>query len=148
MQALLDTIAALQRPSDCARVFHGRGGQHPGCEHWTLDAYPPVWVLTSFQPVTDEAVAQVQAALTARWAAVAPGEPLNLVFQTRIDGRSETRLLSGSVPEPHVVTEAGARYAVPVLRSHTGWALPRDNGGGPLGGVRVRTGAGPAGVAS
>jgi 23S rRNA (cytosine1962-C5)-methyltransferase len=73
-------------------------------------------VLTSFQPVTDAAVAQVQAALTARWAAVAPGEPLNLVFQTRIDGRSETRLLSGSVPEPHVVTEAGARYAVHVLK--------------------------------
>ena len=59
---------------------------------------------------------QVQAALAQRWAHIAPDEPLNLVFQTRIDGRSDTRLLAGSVPEPHVVTERGARYAVHVLK--------------------------------
>lgn len=116
MQALLDTIAQANRPTDAQRVFHGRGGRHPGCEHWTLDAYPPVWLLTSFAAVGDDDVARVQTALAQRWADIAPNEPLNLVFQTRIDGRSETRLLSGSVPDPHVVTEAGARYAVHVLK--------------------------------
>ncbi|WP_342128835.1 class I SAM-dependent methyltransferase [Hydrogenophaga sp. OTU3427] len=116
MQALLDTIAALQQPTDCARVFHGRGGLFAGHEHWTLDAYPPVWVLTSFQPVADAEVAQVQQALATRWAQIAPDEALNLVFQTRVEGRSDTQLLAGSVPEPHVVTEGGARFAVHVLR--------------------------------
>ncbi|MDP3520493.1 MAG: class I SAM-dependent methyltransferase [Hydrogenophaga sp.] len=116
MQALLDAIAQAPRHIDAQRVFHGRGGQHPGFEHWTLDAYPPVWVLTSFKSVSDDELAQVQAALTQRWAHIAPGEPLNLVFQTRIDGRSETHLLAGSVPEPHVVSEGGARYGVHVLK--------------------------------
>ena len=146
MQALLQAIARLPVPTDAQRFFHGRGGLHPGCEHWTLDAYPPVWVLTSFQPVSDDDLATVGAALAARWAEIAPGQPLNWVFQCRSSVthtrqptqtvaaaednapagtghggttshvRTDTRLMAGSVPEPHVVTEAGARYAVHVLR--------------------------------
>ncbi len=54
MHALLNAIATMEMPTDAQRIFHGRGGLHPGCEHWALDAFPPVWVLTSFQPVTDE----------------------------------------------------------------------------------------------
>ena len=116
MQALLDAIATMDRPTDAQRLFHGRGGLHPGCEHWTLDAYPPVWVLTSFAPVSEADLATVGEALQARWAQIAPGEPLNWVFQTRAEVRSETRLMAGSVPDPHVVTEDGARYLVHVLR--------------------------------
>jgi 23S rRNA (cytosine1962-C5)-methyltransferase len=122
MQALLDAIAAMPLPTDAARVFHGRGGMHPGCEQWVLDAYPPVFVLTSFAPATDEELAAIGAALQARWAQIAPaGEPLNWVFQhrgeaLRAEGRSETRLMAGAVPDPHVVTEGGARYRVHVLR--------------------------------
>ena len=146
MQALLQAIARLPVPTDAQRFFHGRGGLHPGCEHWTLDAYPPVWVLTSFQPVSDDDLTTVGAALSARWAEIAPGQPLNWVFQCRSSVthtrqpaqtvavaednapagtghggttshvRSDTRLMAGSMPEPHVVTEAGARYAVHVLR--------------------------------
>jgi len=116
MQALLDTIATLPRCTDAQRLFHGRGGRFPGSEHWTLDAYPPVWVLTAFQPVADDELATVGAALAARWAQVAPGEPLNWVFQCRHTGPAETRLMAGAVPEPHVVTEDGACYRVHVLR--------------------------------
>jgi 23S rRNA (cytosine1962-C5)-methyltransferase len=116
MQALLEAIAALQPSTDAQRVFHGRGGMHPGCEQWALDFYPPVWVLTSFQPVADDVLATLHAALSARWAEVAPDEPLNWVFQWRHDGGADTRLMAGSVPEPHVVTEHGARYAVHVAR--------------------------------
>ncbi|MEY2872894.1 MAG: hypothetical protein RLZZ373_265 [Pseudomonadota bacterium] len=103
-------------PTDATRLFHGRGGLHAGCAHWTLDFYPPVWVLTSFQPVPDEELATVGAALAARWAQLAPGQPLNWVFQTRHEGRADTRLMTGSVPEPHAVGEDGARYFVHVLR--------------------------------
>jgi len=53
MQALLDAIAAMPLSTEARRIFHGRGGLYPGCEQWVLDAYPPVFVLTSFAPATD-----------------------------------------------------------------------------------------------
>lgn len=121
MQPLLDAIAAMAFPTDAQRIFHGRGGVFPGCEQWSLDAYPPVFVLTSFEPVADEELATIGAALEARWSQIAPGEPLNWVFQCRheqmrVQGRADTRLMAGSVPDPHVVTEQGARFRVHVLK--------------------------------
>ena len=116
MQALLDAIATMNLPTDAQRIFHGRGGLHPGCEHWALDAYPPVWLLTSFQPVSEETLSTVGEALSARWQQLAPGEPLTWVYQCRHEGQADTRLMAGSVPEPHVVQEDGARFRVHVLR--------------------------------
>ncbi|GKS96406.1 class I SAM-dependent methyltransferase [Acidovorax sp. SUPP2825] len=121
MQPLLDAIATMAFPTDAQRIFHGRGGRFPGCEHWALDAYPPVFVLTSFLPVAEEDLATIGAALQRRWEAIAPGEPLNWVFQCRheqlrVQGRAETRLMAGAVPDPHVVTEQGARFRVHVLK--------------------------------
>lgn len=116
MQALLDTIAQLDLPVDARRVFHGRGGLHPGCEHWALDVFPPVWLLTSFQPVSDGVLTTLHTALAERWQQLAPESPLNWVFQCRHEGRSETRLMAGSVPDPHVVSEDGTRYRVHVLK--------------------------------
>ncbi|TXD71107.1 hypothetical protein FUT87_25275, partial [Mitsuaria sp. TWR114] len=112
MQALLDVIATLPRPSGPGRFFHGRGGLFPGCEQWVLDAYPPVWVLTSFAPVNDEDLARIGAALAARWAEVAPGEPLNWMFQHRDEHRPTNRLMAGAIPDEHVVEEDGARFVV------------------------------------
>ena len=103
-------------PTDAGRVFHGRGGLYPGCEQWSLDAFPPVWVLTSFLPASDDELAAVGDAMAQRWHTLAPGEPLNWVYQCRHTGHLETRLMAGSVPEPHVVTEQGARYLVHVLK--------------------------------
>jgi 23S rRNA (cytosine1962-C5)-methyltransferase len=116
MQALIDAIATMDLHGDACRVFHGRGGLHPGCEHLNLDAYPPVLVLTSFQPLDDAVLAQVHEALAARWQQLAPATPLAWVFQLRGAGKASTRLMAGSVPDPHVVTEAGVRYGVHVLR--------------------------------
>lgn len=120
MQALLDAIAAMPLPGDARRIFHGRGGLHPGCEQWTLDAYPPVFVLTSFAPVDEGQLAAAGDALRTRWAQLAPGEPLHWVFQhrgeaLRLQGRSDTRLMAGGVPDPHVVTEGGLRFRVHAL---------------------------------
>jgi 23S rRNA (cytosine1962-C5)-methyltransferase len=115
MQALLDAIAALSLPTDAQRIFHGRGGLHPGCEQWSLDAYPPVWVLTSFAPVDDDTLAVVGRALQQRWLQIAPaGAPLNWVFQHRHGGGAETRVMAGSVPDPHTVTEQDAQFRVHV----------------------------------
>jgi 23S rRNA (cytosine1962-C5)-methyltransferase len=116
MQALLHAIARMDLPHDAQRVFHGRGGLFPGCEHWALDAFPPVWVLTRFQPATDDELATVHAALSERWQQLAPGQALNWVFQCRHEGRTDTRLMAGSVPDTHEVTEHGSRFRVHVLK--------------------------------
>lgn len=117
MQALLQAIETMAWPTDAQRIFHGRGGMYPGCEHWTLDAYPPVFLLTSFQAVSDADIETVRAALMARLAQLAPGQALNLVFQHRDEVRADTRLVTGSVPDPHEVTELGATYRVHLLRA-------------------------------
>ena len=117
MQALLDTIAQLEMPTDASRIFHGRGGRHPGCEHLVLDAFPPVLVLTSFQPLEEAQLTTISQALEARWALIGQGQPLNWVYQMRQPGaKAETHLMAGTVPEPHVVTEAGLKYRAHVLR--------------------------------
>jgi len=118
LQPLLDAIATMALPTDAQRIFHGRGGLHPGCEHLSLDAYPPVMVLTSFQLLGEADLARVGAALAARWQALAPGQALNWVYQCRhaSQGQADTRLMAGAVPEPHVVSEQGARYRVHVLK--------------------------------
>jgi len=129
MQPLLDAIASAAFPTDACRIFHGRGGLHPGNEHWALDAYPPVWVLTSFQPASDEALAAIGAALEQRWALIGPRQPLNWVYQCRHDGQSVTRVMVGAVPEPHWVSEDGAQYKVNVGRGQNhGLFLDMANG--------------------
>ena len=123
MQALLDAIAAMPLPVDACRIFHGRGGLYPVCEQWTLDAYPPIFVLTSFAPATDDQLTAIGAALQARWRHIAPvgeQENLNWVFQQRgptgPGSRADTRLMAGNVPDPHIVTEGPARFLVHMLR--------------------------------
>jgi len=112
MQPLLDAIAALTRPTDACRVFHGRGGRFPGCEQWALDVYPPVFLLTSFAPVVEEDLQRIGEALAARWAEIAPGEPLNWVFQHRDENRPTNRLMAGALPGEHIVEEDGIRFLV------------------------------------
>jgi 23S rRNA (cytosine1962-C5)-methyltransferase len=116
MQALLDVIAKMDLPTDARRVFHGRGGLYPGCEAWTLDAFPPVWVLTSFQPAEPGVLDAIGAALEARWQVLAPGQSLNWVYQCRHESQPQTQLMAGAVPDPHVVTEQGASFRVHVLK--------------------------------
>ena len=116
MQALLDTIANAHMPADAQRLFHGRGGLFPGCEAWTLDAFPPVWLVTRFGEVTSAETTALTEALLRRQAQTAPDQPLNAVLQTRHEGRSDTTVLAGSVPESHVVMEDGARYRINLQR--------------------------------
>jgi 23S rRNA (cytosine1962-C5)-methyltransferase len=129
MQALLNAIAQMENTPDAHRVFHGRGGVYLDCEHWTLDWFSPVWVLTSFKVVSEDDLAACHQALQARWQALAPDAPLNWVYQCRATGQAETRLMAGSVPDPHVVTEQGARYEVHVMRGQNhGLFLDMANG--------------------
>ena len=113
-QSLLDAIAAMPLHGDAQRIFHGRGDRFPDSRAWTLDVFPPVFVLTCFAPASGEDLARIGTALQARWQQIAPGQPLNWVFQQRGTGRADTRLMAGNVPESQVVTEDGARYRVNV----------------------------------
>lgn len=119
MQALLDAISGLNFPTDAQRIFHGRGGLHTGCEAWTLDAFPPAFVLTHFAAPHEEEAAQlalVGQALTTRWSQIAPGQALHWVFQRRHERESHTQSMGGALPEPLVVTEQGARFRVQLDR--------------------------------
>ena len=117
MQALFDAIANAVMPTDAQRLFHGRGGRHPGCEAWTLDVYPPVWLVTKFGEATPEEIAALTTALQVRHAQLTPpDQPLHALLQTRHEGRSETTALAGSVPESHVVSEDGAQYRIHLQR--------------------------------
>ena len=119
MQALLESIALAQPGTDACRLFHGRGGRHPGSEGWTLDWFAPVWVVTKFGETNEQETQALAQALNKRWETIGMGQPLNWVFQRRRpDGpasRAVTELMAGQVPETHVVTENGARYRVSVL---------------------------------
>ncbi|MBN8748775.1 Ribosomal RNA large subunit methyltransferase I [Xylophilus ampelinus] len=116
MQPLLDAIARMDLPTEAVRLFHGRGGLHPGCEHWALDAYPPVLLLTSFRAMDEAEIDAIGDALAERWRQLDAG-PLNWVLQVREGGgRADTRLMAGAAPDPHEVTEDGLRYRVHVLR--------------------------------
>jgi len=66
--------------------------------------------------VTNDELAVLHQALSARWQQLSPDQALNWVFQCRHASQTETRLMAGSVPEPHVVSEDGARYRVHVLK--------------------------------
>lgn len=115
MQALLDCIAQLTPPDHACRLFHGRGGRFPGCEHLTLDAYPPVLVLTSFKALEAQTLDAIDRALTQRYALLE--RALHWVFQQRQSGQpAHTQLMRGSVPEPHIVREGDARYRVRLLQ--------------------------------
>ena len=133
MHALLAAIAALPLSTDAQRFFHGRGGLHAGSEAFTLDWFAPAWVLTSYEPTSDEQLSALGEALAARWQQLAPDQPLTWVYQFRPQGKhkapAETRLMSGTLPEVHVVHEAGLAYRVNLLRGQNhGLFLDMANG--------------------
>ena len=122
---------------DARRIFHGRGGLYPGANHLTLDYYPPVFLLTSFEELCEEELTVYGAALEKMWRTlmnanhvnisthkepcsyIVEETPLTWVYQCRADkGNSTTRLMSGEIPEPHIVTENNGqnKFFVHLLR--------------------------------
>ena len=120
MQALIDAISCLHFPIDAQRIFHGRGRLYPGCEEWTLDVFPPVFVVTRFAaPSSEESIdlARIGEALAKRWSQIAPGQALTWVFQRRNEREPHTQVMAAALPDPLVVTEQGARFRVQLERS-------------------------------
>ncbi|MCL1090466.1 class I SAM-dependent methyltransferase [Shewanella profunda] len=129
MQSFIQALARIELGNDAVRLFHGRGGHYAGSEHICLDWFAPVLLLTSFIPLEDTELAICQQAIAARWQEWHPASPLNLVYQFRRAGETFTQLLEGEIPEPHIVTENGARFQVHLMRGQNhGLFLDMANG--------------------
>lgn len=129
MQKFIEVVGQINITDDASRLFHGRGGQFQGCEHLCLDWFAPVFLLTSFVTMEEEAIAACVKAISTRWQDIGAGQPLNLVYQFRSGGQTISQLLVGEVPEPHVVTENGAKFQVHLLRGQNhGLFLDMANG--------------------
>jgi 23S rRNA (cytosine1962-C5)-methyltransferase len=118
-------------PVDAVRLFHGRGDYYPSensslVRKITLDWFPPVFLLTYYATDTLDGTTTI-AQYQKRWLDVLTEIPaidstVNLVIQIRPCSTcrnqtlTETRLVSGMVPEPHIVTENGAKYQVHLLK--------------------------------
>ncbi|MCI2963541.1 MULTISPECIES: class I SAM-dependent methyltransferase [Shewanella] len=129
MQSFIQALATIELGDDAVRLFHGRGGHFAGCEHLCLDWFAPVLLLTSFTPLADDDLATCQQAIAERWQVICPGSQLNLVYQYRSAGETFTQVLQGEVPEPHIVSENGARFQVHLMRGQNhGLFLDMANG--------------------
>lgn len=129
MQSFIQALATIELGDDAVRLFHGRGGHYAGCEHLCLDWFAPVLLLTSFTPLADDDLATCQQAIAERWQAIRPDSQLNLVYQYRSAGETFTQVLQGEVPEPHIVSENGARFQVHLMRGQNhGLFLDMANG--------------------
>lgn len=129
MQSFIQALATIELGDDAVRLFHGRGGHYAGCEHLCLDWFAPVLLLTSFTPLADDDLATCQQAIAAHWQAIRPDSQLNLVYQYRSAGETFTQVLQGEVPEPHIVSENGARFQVHLMRGQNhGLFLDMANG--------------------
>jgi len=129
MQSFIQALASIELGEDAARLFHGRGGHYVGSEHLCLDWFAPVLLLTSFTPLEEADLSVCHQAIAARWQALHPSTPLNLVYQYRSAGETFCQLLAGEEPEPHVVSENGARFQVHLMRGQNhGLFLDMANG--------------------
>ena len=132
MQALFDAITQADiAPNNrtARRLFHGRGGLYPGCEHLALDWYPPAWLLTSFSPLARDTLKALDEAIVARSTALGLSTTVCWVYQCRDQGRAETVVMRGNLPAPHVVTEGGGAFVVNVAKGQNhGLFLDMANG--------------------
>ena len=111
------------------RIFHGRGGAFPGCENLTIDFFPPVFVLTSYQDeLCEKSLHNFGSAFETKWERIRDSlssdghekqHPFTWVYQHRSTTKKNsgsTTLMSGEIPKLHIVQELGCSYIVHVLR--------------------------------
>lgn len=131
---------AIQQSSptnQAKRIFHGRGGMFPGCEHLTVDYFHPVWLVTSYNiELSESELNDINSWLAARWEEISDlvsisedGEetkkdignelPLSWVYQHRSINTTDvsTRIMSGAVPDTHIVKENGLKFLVQLPRA-------------------------------
>lgn len=144
--ALLNSIKSFHQPpstsvADACRIFHGRGGLYPGAEHLTLDYYAPVFLLTSFGVELEEneldsycsALCETSLGVNEEDGDDSLRHEVTIVYQCRggANTTTNTRLLRGTIPDPHIVTENNGQdqYLIHLLRGQNhGLFLDMSNG--------------------
>lgn len=108
-QPILDQCLRFfdQRREEPRRVFHGRGHMFEGLEHINLDWYPPVLLISGYQPITEvESLAEEILKLDVT------GQIQCVLHQLRSSQGASSEQLFGESPEAFEVHEHGIRYEV------------------------------------
>ena len=106
MQCLRDEIARhLPAEGNARRLFHGRGRCFPGYEDVTVDAYPPLVLVTLHRPRPQAWLDELVALFLAL-----PQPPVTLLLQERFRAGAPSRVLWGALPAELDAREAGLRY--------------------------------------
>ncbi|GLP94818.1 class I SAM-dependent methyltransferase [Paraferrimonas sedimenticola] len=129
MKPVIDSLESLTQIDQVQRLFHGRGGRFSGLNHICLDWFPDVLLLTSFDVIEDDLLADWHRAIEAAVQQHPLMQSFNLVYQCRAKGHQQTQLLAGEVPEPHIVQEGQCRYLIHLMRGQNhGLFLDMANG--------------------
>ena len=122
MQALLNAITTMDMPLDAQRIFHGRGGLHPGCEHLALDDMERALdeagrlarraVILSFFNMSDIPDHRVRPKGAYHW---------NRLSRTRVEAQLRRRL--PSVTATPIATWLAERYDYPHSYNRHAWTI-------------------------
>ncbi len=108
MDTLISVIKNKQFLRDeCTRLFHGRGQAYPGYENINIDWYPPVLLVTLYEPRDQNWLA----VLARRLEALCP-DVQSIVVQLRQRGDAQWLVIHGALPETLTVREGGLAYSI------------------------------------
>jgi 23S rRNA (cytosine1962-C5)-methyltransferase len=100
------------QPRQARRLFHGRGHAYPGYEHMVVNWFDPYVQISAYAPLSSEHIDELQRALITSGCGIE-----GIVLQQRDGRRTDTQTLFGSVPDEHVVQEAGLNFIVQPKRN-------------------------------
>ena len=111
MQQLIEQLSEQPLGLDANRLFHGRGKCFPNFEQVTIDWFSPAIFITLFAE-HDELFEQ---SLVNAIKQAYPNFDGALLIQRRYIHGAPVEIISGELPEPHHVSEAGVTYQVKLL---------------------------------
>jgi len=107
LQKITYVIQHLKIPdTEPNRLFHGRGGRHPGLEAVNIDWLCPVLLITLYEPVSDDWLDALLKALVD----VAPVQMQSIVVQRRYLKPAVFETLYGEPVSRYGISEQGLQY--------------------------------------
>lgn len=103
---LASEFFAIRQP-EARRVFHGRGQLYPSLAHLSIDWYPPVLLITSYEPFETG-----RELITTLQDADRLGQIKTILLQSRHEKGAPSKALCGEKCPSCIVEENGLRYEV------------------------------------
>ena len=102
----LQEFFAIPQP-EARRIFHGRGHCYPGMEHFCIDWFKPVVLVSAWQPIENPEKIKDLILQTA------PADELKaIILQHRYINQSPADILYGEIPEKVIVKAQDLRFEV------------------------------------